>query len=113
MANEIVAIAHNAKAFDLHYILNRPILLKWEPELIMKGLKRISMKLELLVFLNSLSFLPCTLRNLPKPFGLDTSNSWYPHYFNTIVNLEYVGTITSISYYGVEEMSSADRKEFL
>jgi len=34
-ANKIVAIAHNAKAFDLHLILNRAIMLKWKPELIM------------------------------------------------------------------------------
>jgi len=37
-ANKIVAIAHNAKAFDIHFILKRAILLKWNPELIMNGL---------------------------------------------------------------------------
>jgi len=42
---KIVAIAHNAKAFHLHFILNRAILLKWKPELIMKGLKIICMKI--------------------------------------------------------------------
>ena len=31
-ASEIVAIAHNANLFDLHFILNRAILLKWKPE---------------------------------------------------------------------------------
>jgi hypothetical protein len=36
---KIVAIAHNAKAFDLHFILKRAILLKWQPELIIKELK--------------------------------------------------------------------------
>ena len=38
-ANGIVAIAHNANALDLHFILNRAILLKWKPELIMNRLK--------------------------------------------------------------------------
>ena len=33
--NTIDAISHNAKAYDLHFILNRAILLKWEQELIM------------------------------------------------------------------------------
>jgi len=37
--HKIVATAHNTKAFDLHLILNRAILLKWQPELIMNGLK--------------------------------------------------------------------------
>ena len=37
-ASKIVAIAYNAKTFDLHFILNRAIVLKWKPELIMNGL---------------------------------------------------------------------------
>jgi hypothetical protein len=35
-----------------------------------------------------------------------------PHYFNTEVNLDYVGPISDISYYGVDEMSGGDWKEF-
>ena len=34
---QIIAIAHNAKAFDLHFILYRAVFLKWRPELIMSG----------------------------------------------------------------------------
>jgi len=82
-ANKIVAIAHNAKAFDLHFILNRAVFLKWKPELIMSGLMILFMKMEHLVFLDSVSFLPCALRKLPEVFGLSASKSWYPHYFNT------------------------------
>jgi len=37
--NKVVAIAHNAKAFDSQIILNRAIQMKWKPELILKGLK--------------------------------------------------------------------------
>ena len=59
LGNKIVAIANNAKAFDLHFILNRAIMLKWKPELIMSGLKIMCMKIEHLVFLDSASFLLC------------------------------------------------------
>jgi hypothetical protein len=52
-ANEVVAIAHNAKAFDLHFILNRAILLKWQPELIMNGQKILCMRMDHLLFLDS------------------------------------------------------------
>jgi hypothetical protein len=38
-ANRVIAIAHNAKAFDLQFILSRAIFLKWRPELIMNGIK--------------------------------------------------------------------------
>jgi len=75
-ANKIDAMAHNAKAFDLHFILKRLIMLKWKPELIMCGLKITCMKMEHLVFLDSVSFLPCALRILPEAFGLSASKSW-------------------------------------
>jgi hypothetical protein len=32
--SKVVAIAHNAKAFDSQFILNRAIQMKWKPELI-------------------------------------------------------------------------------
>jgi len=65
-ANKIVAIAHKTKAFDLHIILNRVLQLKWKPKITMNGLKIMCMKMEHLVFLDSVSFLPGPLRNLPE-----------------------------------------------
>ena len=58
------------------------------------------MKTEHLVFLDSVS-LACALRKLPQAFGLQPTKSWYPHYFNTEENLDYVGPMPDISYYGV------------
>ena len=112
-ANKIVMIAHNAKAFDLHFILNRAILLKWKPELITNGLKIIIMKMEHLVFLYSVSFLPFALRKLPEAFGLQTTKSCYPHYFNTEENLDCVRHMPDISCYVVDEMVGGVREEFL
>jgi len=103
-ANKIVAIAHNAKAFELNFILNRAIMLKWKPELIMSGLKVMCVKMEHLVFLDSVSYLPCALRKLPEAFGLSASKSWYPHYFNTRENLNNIGPIPDMMYYGVDKM---------
>ena len=74
-ANKIVAIAHHAKTFNLHFILNRGIMLKWKPELIMDRLKITCMKMENLVFLDSVSFLPCPVRKLPEAFGLTACKS--------------------------------------
>jgi len=64
LSNKIVAIVHNATAFDLHFILNRVIMLKWKPELIMSRLKIMCMKMENLIFVDSVSFLPCALRKV-------------------------------------------------
>jgi hypothetical protein len=44
--------------------------------------------------------------------SVEARKSWYPHYFNSEENLDYVGPMTEISYYGVGEMSGGERKEF-
>jgi len=88
-------------------------MLKWNPELIKKGLKIISIKMEHFLFLECVSFLPWELRKLPEGFGLHTTKSWYPNYFNTEENLNYVEPMPDISYYGVDEMSRGERKKFL
>jgi hypothetical protein len=110
---QIIFIAHNAKAFDLHFILKRAIFLKWQQELIMRGQKIMCMKMEHLKFIDSFCFFPFPLRNLSAAFGLTASISWYPHYFNKAANLDYVGHIPDAEYYGVNEMGVSERTEFL
>ena len=111
-ANKIVAIPFNAKAFELHFILNRAVLLKWKRELIMNGLKTMCMKMEQLVFLDRVSFLPCPLHKMPDAFRLTASKSWYPHYFNTDENLNFIGPIPYVLCYGVNEMGEEERESF-
>jgi len=73
---KIVVIAHNAKAFDLHFILNRAVLMKWQVGLIMNGLKFMCMRVEHLDFLDSVSLLYFALRKLPEAFELTVAKSW-------------------------------------
>jgi len=108
-----VAIANNAKAFHSQFILNRAIQIKCKPELILNGLKIVSMKIEHMLFIDSVSYLPIPLRTLPEAFGLSVTKSLYPQYFNKNTNLNYVGPIPDISYYGVDEMGISERKEFM
>jgi hypothetical protein len=110
--NQIIAIAHNAKAFDLNFILNRAVLFKWWPELI-SGQKILYMSFEHMKFIDSLRFLPFPLRKLSGAFGITASKSWFPHYFNSMENLNYVGQIPTRSYYGEKEMSVGEGTEFL
>ena len=49
----VVAIAHNAKAFDAQLILNKAIFLKWKTKLILNGLKIICMQIQHLTFIDS------------------------------------------------------------
>jgi hypothetical protein len=58
-------------------------------------------------------FLPFLSGKLSGAFGLTASISWYPNYFNSTENLNYVGKNPDRKYYGVEEMSVGERTEFL
>jgi len=71
------------------------------------------MKMEHLVFLDSVSFLPCHLRKLPETFGLTATKSWYHYHFKTEENLDNIGPILDVTYYGVNEMGEEDTTEFL
>ena len=64
-------------------------------------------------FIDSISFLPFPLRKLSSACGLTAAKVWYPHYFNTQENLDYVGSIHDPSHYGIDEMSAGERREFL
>ena len=68
---------------------------------------------EHITFLDSISYMPCSLRKLSEAFGLTASKSWYPHYFNTKENVNYAGEIPHVPYYGVDVMSASERKELL
>jgi hypothetical protein len=92
-AKSVVAIAHNAKALDLHFIVNRSIFLKWQTEFIVIDVNIMCMKVKYITFLDSLNDLPFPLRKLPDAFGLTSRKSWYPLYFNMVENLRYVRAI--------------------
>jgi hypothetical protein len=108
---KIITIAHNTKAFDLHFILNRAIFFKMASSTDNERAKIMCMTMEHLKFIDSICFLPFPLRKLSAALGLTASKSWYPH-FNTTGNLDYVGELPAVKYYGVEEMGVSERAEF-
>jgi len=110
---KVVAIAHNAKGFDVHFILDRAILLKWTPKLNLNGQKIVCMTVHHLTFLDSISFLPMALRKLQEAIGLTATKSWKPHFFNTLANRDYVGSIPGIEKYGADQMSESERGKFM
>jgi len=71
------------------------------------------MKIHHIQFLDSVSHMPMPLRKLPEGFELQASKSWFPNMFNTKANLDYVGPIPDIEYYGADEMSERERREFM
>jgi len=84
-----------------------------DPELILNGLKIVSIKIHYIQFLDSVSYMPMLLRKLPEAVGLQASKSWFPHLFNMKANLDYVGPIPDIKYYDADAMSEGERREFM
>ena len=113
LVNKVVAIDHNAKDFDSQFILNRAFLMNRKPELILNGLKIVSMITETMLFIDSASYLPTPLRKLLEALGFSVTTSSYPHYFNNKANLDYVGPFPDISYFGANEMSQSEVREFM
>jgi len=79
----------------------------------MDGIKICSMFVEDLHFLDSLNFLPMSLKSMPKSFDLTCKKGHYTHFFNTAKNLDYVGPYPEPRFYGADFMSSEERAQLL
>ena len=79
----------------------------------MDGSKILSTVVENFWFLDSLNFLPMSLKSMPKSFDLTCKNGFYPHFFNTADNLDYVGPYPEPKFCGADYMSSDERAQFL
>ena len=88
-ADKIYVISHNSRRYDAQFLLRRFLELKWKPDLVMDGTKILSMT-EHLKFLDSLNFLPMSLKSMPKSFDLTCKKGYYPNFFNTAKNLDCV-----------------------
>jgi hypothetical protein len=112
--DKFVAIAHNARAFNLVFVINRPVHKNSRPVLLtMNGQNIMCLKVENVTWQDSLNYLAMPLRKIPKAFGLTVVKSWYTNLFNTIDNFNYVGPSPDVSNYGVEQMHETERREFL
>jgi hypothetical protein len=65
-----IFISHNYRGYDAQFLLRRFLELRWVPQLIMDGTKILSMSVENFQFLDSLNFMPMSLKGVPKSFDL-------------------------------------------
>ncbi|XP_029169631.1 uncharacterized protein LOC114939497 [Nylanderia fulva] len=114
---QIICIAHNAKAFDVQFILKYIVenRVNLAPKVILNGTKIVVLTVGHTKFIDSVNYMPMQLSDLPKAFGLkDTSGKGiFPHLFNTIENQMYVGPLPDAHYYSPEIMKSKERECFL
>ena len=109
-------IAHNSKSFDAQFILKYCVENGIQPFCIYNGTKIMYMQIEdyKIRFIDSINFIQSRLADFPKTFGLtEMKKGYFPHFFNTPENQNYVGPIPDVKYYGAEQMMAGDRKKFL
>jgi hypothetical protein len=79
----------------------------------MDGSKILNVVVENFHFLDSLNYLPMSLKSMPKSFDLTCKRGYYPHFFNTATNLNYAGPYPDPEYYNADSMSVDERAQFM
>ena len=118
--SKIIVVAHNFKGFDGRFILQELFQRKFVGlDTVFTGTKIIKIEVGLVRFIDSLSFLPLKLSDLPKAFGLSDSvdsnqlQKWdFPHLFNRRENWCYVGAWPAAEMYEPEMMTSEKLRTF-
>ena len=109
-----IAIAHNFKGYDGQFILHHLVHHACEkPQVIMNGSKIMAMTAGNIRFLDSYNFMSFPLAALPKAFGLtELKKGYFPHFFNTEANADYLGVYPPAQYYNPEGMKPDVRRDF-
>ncbi|XP_056022017.1 uncharacterized protein LOC130054931 [Ostrea edulis] len=112
--DEVTIIAHNFKGYDGQFILNYLVHTACiKPTVILNGSKILSMQVLGLRFIDSYNFLPFALAKMPSAFGLtELKKGYFPHFFNTTENQQYVGPYPAAHFYNPDDMSTANREAF-
>ena len=112
-----IAIAHNMKSYDgfflMSYIINNLLPTDNLPEILLNGSKLLVIKFNSVKVIDSINFIPMALSKLPKTFGLtELKKGYFPHFFNTPDNQNYIGDYPSENYYGSDYMSVEENVKF-
>ena len=109
-------VCHNITGYDRYFLLEYLIDQSMRPDkIIYNGSKIMYMMVEKdlhIKVIDSLNFLPMKLSKLPKAFGFkELKKGWFPHFFNTRDNQEYLGPYQDSKYYRCNYMGHEKREE--
>ena len=112
-------LSHNGRSFDIFFIARWCVDHGIFPDITFAGARIMTMSVGDTIkvrFIDSLSFLGCKLKHLPKALNLDASlkKGDFPYLFNkSHENQSYVGPLPDIATYNVDYMMPRDREEFM
>ncbi|XP_065213964.1 uncharacterized protein LOC135841092 [Planococcus citri] len=110
------AIAHYARGYDAHFILQYCLKQTILPKTIYNGSKLMELKIKTLKLriIDSHCFVPSALSDFPKTFALtELHKGYFPHLFNTVENKNYIGKIPDKRFYCANRMKPDARKKFV
>ena len=108
-------IAHNQAGYDGKFILKWLINHSKTPDKYIQQGNRVSymcLRKNSFRFIDSLNFFLCPLAKLSNMFGIDTVKGYFPHFFKTRENQNYVGPIPDARYYGDMSMMPEAKEAF-
>jgi hypothetical protein len=111
----IKLIAHNSRAYDIHFVIKYFLENNFLPKKVIKrGTKILTLNIKHIQFLDSLSFLPMPLSSLPKTFGIESlEKGLFPHKFNQPKNWNAeLNGLPPIEFYLTERMSEQEKTKF-
>ena len=112
---DCIVVAHNFQGYDGYFIQKYLNENGVKYELILNGAKILSMTVPMfnIKFIDSLNFIPMSLAQFPKTFGMrELCKGYFPHLFNKEENQYYVGPIPPEPYYSPNTMKPEVREAF-
>ncbi|KAE8580551.1 hypothetical protein XENTR_v10024459 [Xenopus tropicalis] len=107
--------AHNAGRYDSYFVVQQLVKEHIKIDLLTQGGKLLCVTVTDLGirFIDSLNFLPMKLSKLPKALGFQDCKGFFPHFFNTAENQNYIGAMPSKEFYGYEYMMPDEQADFI
>ncbi|XP_048850894.1 uncharacterized protein LOC125719998 isoform X1 [Brienomyrus brachyistius] len=109
-------IAHNSKGYDSYLLMKYLVENGITPHIITQGSKLLCVTDEDFSqrYIDSLCFLPMKLSAFPAALGFESEKKGYfPHFWNTVENQNYIGPYPPPEAYGVQTMMEKDKREFM
>ena len=100
--------------FIMNYIVSNILPNEKLPEIVLNGGKILVINFANVTIKDSINFIPMALAKLPKCFDLrEMKKGYFPHFFKTPENKNYIGKIPAPEFYGYKYMSVDEGKKFL
>ena len=111
----VYVVSHNFRGYDGRFVLQELLKRRYiGVETVFTGTKILKIDVGLMRFLDSLSFLPMKLEQLPKSFpspvfASSLRKGYFPHAFSKLAHMDYVGAWPALHFYEPQQLKQEAR----